>query len=54
MPRGDGTGPPWGSGPGTGRGVGMGWISQGNGWFKNGRRAGRKMYVSEMWNDGCA
>jgi hypothetical protein len=21
MPRGDGTGPPWGSGPGTGRGV---------------------------------
>jgi hypothetical protein len=24
MPRGDGTGPPWGSGPGTGRGVGRG------------------------------
>jgi len=24
MPRGDGTGPPWGSGPGTGRGVGIG------------------------------
>jgi hypothetical protein len=23
MPRGDGTGPPWGSGPGTGRGPGM-------------------------------
>ena len=24
MPRGDGTGPPWGSGPGTGRGLGKG------------------------------
>jgi len=24
MPRGDGTGPPWGSGPGTGRGLGRG------------------------------
>jgi len=24
MPRGDGTGPPWGSGPGTGRGAGRG------------------------------
>ena len=24
MPRGDGTGPPWGSGPGTGRGTGSG------------------------------
>jgi len=24
MPRGDGTGPPWGSGPGTGRGSGTG------------------------------
>jgi hypothetical protein len=24
MPRGDGTGPPWGSGPGTGRGGGRG------------------------------
>ncbi|MFC2062494.1 hypothetical protein ACFLS8_00895 [Chloroflexota bacterium] len=24
MPRGDGTGPPWGSGPGTGRGVARG------------------------------
>ncbi len=24
MPRGDGTGPPWGSGPGTGRGFGRG------------------------------
>lgn len=24
MPRGDGTGPPWGSGPGTGRGGGGG------------------------------
>ncbi len=24
MPRGDGTGPPWGSGPKTGRGAGMG------------------------------
>ncbi|HIE17086.1 MAG TPA: hypothetical protein EYP71_02715 [Dehalococcoidia bacterium] len=24
MPRGDGMGPPWGSGPGTGRGLGRG------------------------------
>lgn len=24
MPRGDGTGPPWGGGPGTGKGIGRG------------------------------
>jgi len=29
MPRGDGTGPPWGSGPATGRGIGRG--SRGSG-----------------------
>ena len=29
MPRGDGTGPPWGSGSGTGRGIGRGGKSAG-------------------------
>ena len=29
MPRGDGTGPPWGSGPGTGRGIGRGGMGKG-------------------------
>jgi hypothetical protein len=37
MPRGDGKGPPWGSGPGTGRGAGMGGAQKGR---KSGSRAG--------------
>lgn len=37
MPRGDGTGPPWGSGPRTGRGAGMGGSRRGR---MGGSRAG--------------
>jgi hypothetical protein len=37
MPRGDGTGPPWGSGPRTGRGAGIGGSPRGR---MGGSRAG--------------